>query len=237
MKQPHQYSPLNAPRRNKKRAKPSPLPVIVQPESVPRRSTRRNGRSHIAAAQAARSRREESDRKSPRKRNTRSHTTAAHLLGDKERIEETGDNNLQAIDQQESTLDDDDYDDQCGKHEKGTASSVATSKRSLKSFDERFEALTEFKDAFGHCDAPKTKSSEYYSLGYWYHNLRNSYMLIRKGETPHHKLNHIRGLEAAGFKWSLVASPRIFDVRLEELVKFKQKFGHCNAPQTKAGGY
>ena len=234
----------NAPRRNKKRGKRSPLPVIVQPASAPRRSVRRNVRSHIAAAQAASARREESDpvsitdrrvraplRKSPRKRNTGSHTTTAQLVGDKT------DDNLQAIDQHESTLDDD-YDDQCGEGEKGSTSSLAASKPSAKSFDERFEALMEFKDAFGHCNAPQTRSSEYCPLGCWCSKLRVSYKQIQKGETPHRKLtdDHIRRLEEAGFNWT-PGSQFIFDARLEELMKFKQKFGHCNAPQTKSGEY
>jgi len=216
------------------------LPVIVQPASAPRRSARRNARSHIAAALAASARREESDpvtitEKSPRTRNTRSRTTTAQLLGDKERTEEETDNILEAIDQQESTLDDD-HDDQCGEGEKGTTSSLAASTRSSKSFDKRFEALMEFKDAVGHCDAPATKSSQYYTLGCWCNNLRRSYKQIQKGETPRHKLtdDQIRRLEEVVFKWSL--GPQ-FDARFEELVKFKQKFGHCSAPQTKSSEY
>jgi len=232
--------PLNAPRRNKKRAKRSPLPMIVQPASAPRRSARRNGRSHIAAAQAASARREESDpvtitEKSPRTRNTRSRTTTAQLLGGKEITEEETDNNLQVIDQQESTLDVD-YDDQCGEGEKGTTSNLLASKRSYKTFDERFEALMSFKDAFGHCDAPETKSSQYYSLGHWCSNLRASYKQIQKGKTPRSTLtdDHIRRLDEAGFKWSQIKS---FDAHFEEMMKFKEKFGHCNAPQTKSSEY
>jgi len=176
------------------------------------------------------------NRRSTRKRNNISIPRERHG-GEKRREgeEETGDN-LQAIDEQESTLNDN---DQRGGGERVIAIPVAPKRRSaIKSFDERFEELMKFKDEFGHCNVPTRKSSEWhYSLARWCSNLRISYNQTQKGYTPRYKLAHedILRLEEADFKWSLEISPRrTFDERFEELLKFKDEFGHCNVPRTKS---
>jgi len=62
-------------------------------------------------------------------------------------------------------------------------------------------------------------------------------MKIRKRETPTLKLTeeHIRQLEDAGCKWSL-STCSTFDEWYAELMKFKEKFCHCN-PRSKSGEY
>ena len=244
----------NVQTRSKKRVKRSPLPIteppLAHPASVPRRSARRNGRSYIAVAQAASAprrsaRRENSDlastitaqlaRAPTRKINIGS---SREYLGEKGREgEEEMDDSLHAIDQQESTLDDDDL---RGGGEKILVASPAAQKRraATKSFDERFNELVKFKQKFGHCNVPCAKSSEYYSFGQWCGIWRTSYRIIQQGGTPRYKLleEHIRLLEQEGFKWTLNRSR--FDERFEELMKFKQKFGHCNvSTSAKSSGY
>jgi len=95
-----------------------------------------------------------------------------------------------------------------------------------------------YKEKFGHCNLTPKKSGEYKSLGNWCHTLRTTYKQIRKRETPHLKLTeeHIRQLEDAGFKWSL-STCSTFDERYTELMKFKEKFRHCNVPRSKSGEY
>jgi len=44
--------------------------------------------------------------------------------------------------------------------------------------------------------------------------------------------DRIRKLEDAGFKWILSAR-RTFDERFAELMKYKEKVGHCNVKQTR----
>jgi len=107
-----------------------------------------------------------------------------------------------------------------------------------KSFDEHFKDLMGFKEKFGHCNVPQTKSGKYKSLGGWRNNVRKSYKKIQKGETPCRKLTreNMQQLEDAGFKWSL-STCRTFVDRFAELMKFKEKFGHCNVPQSKPGEY
>jgi len=64
-------------------------------------------------------------------------------------------------------------------------------------------------------------------------------LIIRSKREAHlnQKLSdeHIRRLEETDFNWSLSQSR--FDERLQELMKFKEKLGHFNAPQTKSSGY
>ena len=223
----------NAPTRSKKRVKRSPLPVTVQvsqPAPAPTcRTSARNSddtsRSHstTGTAQLARA----------------SRSTRMRSVTEKERAEEEmGDDDLQAIYQQESTLNDDD-DEECGGGEKSVIASPAAPKRRAapKSFEERFKALMEFKDEFGHCDVPGTKTGEHYILGCWCSNTRRSYKKIQKGEKSDNTLtdDQYRRLEEAGFKWSLGRPPHVsFDEHFDELIKFKQTFGHCNAPGKKS---
>jgi len=145
---------------------------------------------------------------------------------------EEADDDLMPIHEEDgSPLDDgdDDHDDEDGKQ--GIAAKRDQQGRPAnKSFDERFKHLMGFKQKFGHCNVQQKKCIEYESLGRWCRDLRTSYKKIQKRETPHIKLteDRIRQLEDAGFKWSLST----FDERYAELMKFKEKFGHCNVPQT-----
>ena len=161
------------------------------------------------------------------------------IISIRERAEEEADDNIQAtqtLDPQKSTLDDN---DQSGGGQKGTAGSPAASKgRSAPiPFEVRFKALMAFKAEFGHCNVPTTKFGKFSSLGSWCSNVRGSYKHLQNGKIPHTKLpdEGIRRLEEAGFKWS--PSQSKFDERFQELMKFKEKFGHCNAPQTQSSGY
>jgi len=97
-------------------------------------------------------------------------------------------------------------------------------------YDERFAELMKFKEKIGHCNVPHTKSGEYQLLGNWCNHLRTSYKKIQKSETPNYKLTqeNIQQLEDAGFEWSLLIT---FDERYAELMKYKEKFHHCNVPQ------
>jgi hypothetical protein len=72
-----------------------------------------------------------------------------------------------------------------------------------KTFDERIKDLMAFKAEFGHCNVPKTRSSnnKHYSLGIWCSNMRESYKAIKDGRSPVRKLSKadIQRLENAGF--------------------------------------
>jgi hypothetical protein len=106
-----------------------------------------------------------------------------------------------------------------------------------KTFDERFKDHMAFKAEFGHCNVPKTNSSnnKYSSLGKWCSNVRTSYKSIKKGGTTtrNYKLSKadMKRLENAGFEWNL---NKTFDERFKDLKAFKAKFGHCNVPTTQS---
>jgi len=103
-------------------------------------------------------------------------------------------------------------------------------------FDQRFTDLMGFKQKFGHFDVTKKTTDEYQSLGQWCNNLRRLYKKIKNRETTGRKLTKemIQQLDDAGFKWSMSST---FDERFAELMKFKEKFGHCNAPRKKSSEY
>ena len=117
------------------------------------------------------------------------------------------------------------------------ATMVHKARKGNQTFDERFNDLMAFKAEYGHCNVPKTRSSnnKYLSLGKWCSDIRVSYKAIKEGRIPlSYKLSKadIQRLENAGFEWNL--SKRIpFDERLKDLIAFKAEYGHCNVPQTK----
>jgi len=113
---------------------------------------------------------------------------------------------------------------------------------SSSTFDEQFAELMKYKEKFGHCNVSRREPVEYQSLGFWCDHLRAAYKKIQNSETPKHKLSEeqIRQLEDAGFKWSLSTrrtTSSTFDGRFAELMKYKEKFGHCNVPQKRTGEY
>lgn len=103
-----------------------------------------------------------------------------------------------------------------------------------RNFDDHFNALLEFKSVHGHCNVPRTRSAHpqnpYHSLGIWVSNMRGSYWRMMRGEKPHIRItpSNIERLADIGFRWSLRVS---FDEHLNDLTKFKAKFGHCDVPR------
>ena len=103
-----------------------------------------------------------------------------------------------------------------------------------RNFDDHFNALVEFKSVHGHCNVPRTRSAHaqnpYHSLGIWVSNMRGSYWRMMRGEKPHIRItpSNIERLADIGFRWSLRVS---FDEHLNDLTKFKAKFGHCDVPR------
>jgi len=121
-----------------------------------------------------------------------------------------------------------------GNNEDAAATMVHTRGKVHKTFDERFKDLMAFKAKFGHCNVPKTNSSnnKYRSLGQWCSHVRQSYKSIKEGGTPrNYKLSNadLKRLENAGFEWNL---HKTFDEHFKDLMAFKAKFGHCNVPST-----
>jgi len=104
--------------------------------------------------------------------------------------------------------------------------------RSNERFNRNFKALLEYKHKFGHCNVTRRTHCEFNTLAIWVQNQRTAY----KNPSPHRNLTDekIRRMEEIGFKWSMRQS---LDERFEELMQFKQKYGHCEVPQRSCGDF
>lgn len=73
-----------------------------------------------------------------------------------------------------------------------------------KSFEVRFQELTDFKAKHGHCNVPTSRSSEYFSLGEWCRRLKQSHARMLDNRKPLSSSirltkERIQELEAIGF--------------------------------------
>jgi hypothetical protein len=98
-------------------------------------------------------------------------------------------------------------------------------------FNKRLNDLMAFKAKYGHCDVSYT--SENASLGRWCNELRRSYKKMQKNKKTKTKLSdeQIQRLNDAGFKWSPRKVGSAFNKRLNDLMAFKAKYGHCDVSQ------
>jgi len=108
---------------------------------------------------------------------------------------------------------------------------LSNKRRQNKSFEERFNELTSFKQVHGHCDVPRSHPA----LRMWCNHVRMRYKQgIRDDKnvqgssgsiilTP----DRIEMLENIGFEWY---KNKTFDERLEDLAQFKETEGHCEVP-------
>jgi len=212
-------------------------------ESSSRRSNKRvklpHSKVHATSEEAGTSSQTPVLRKSVRRATTKAHARTFEGTSTGIEEEEADDNCMPSREEDGSPLDDGDDDHHAEDREKGIVAKRAQQGRAAnKSFDQHFKDLMDFKDNFGHTNVPKSKPGKYQPLGDWCNNVRMSYKKIQARETPHFKLTeeHIRQLEDAGFKWSLSAYST-FDERYAELMRYKEKFRHCNVPRSKSGEY
>eukprot|EP00581_Thalassiosira_minuscula_P008441 CAMPEP_0183708502 /NCGR_PEP_ID=MMETSP0737-20130205/4808_1 /TAXON_ID=385413 /ORGANISM="Thalassiosira miniscula, Strain CCMP1093" /LENGTH=465 /DNA_ID=CAMNT_0025936395 /DNA_START=226 /DNA_END=1620 /DNA_ORIENTATION=- len=101
---------------------------------------------------------------------------------------------------------------------------------------EKMEALKIFKNENGHTNVPKTE--KYKQLGRFVNNQRQFYRKKLEGETNSLTDARVKALEEIGFVWSMkpISESRAkalqtqWENRIQDLVKFKEKHGHCNVP-------
>lgn len=107
--------------------------------------------------------------------------------------------------------------------------------RKIKTFQERFQDLLDYKAAHGHCNVSSGKSQniKVRSLGKWCDHIRQAYRALERGEKPLVRLtkDDIACLEEIGFEWK-PSKALSFDERFNDLVSFKSEYGHCNVPST-----
>ena len=85
-------------------------------------------------------------------------------------------------------------------------------------FNKRCLELIAFRDKFGHCNPQNYKANP--SFENWCNVIRRAYINIQKGITNH----CYRALFTSG------DYDMIFENRCQELIAFKNEFGHCNVP-------
>jgi len=106
-------------------------------------------------------------------------------------------------------------------------------------FEERLIELAVFKAKHGHCNVPKTPSSNHKALGKRCSSMRVSYKQIQEGKTPHRSISHdhIGRLEALGLEWVRNTNQLSFEESFIELAVYKANHGTCNASTTRASEY
>jgi len=117
-------------------------------------------------------------------------------------------------------------------HDSSSIANIPLPKR--KSFEERLVALAAYKAKHGDCNAPQTPSSEYYSLGAWCSEIRQSYKKIQQGKTSLRNplsQDQIGRLEALGFEWITSKVSITFDERFIALAAYKAKHGDFIVPK------
>lgn len=114
-----------------------------------------------------------------------------------------------------------------------TSNKKARKERSI-SFVGRLKELKGFKEKHGHCRVSRNDTN-YYSLGSWCHNIRGSYRATQKQDKTKTQIlssDKISALDSIGFNWTMKEPRQMksFDQRLQDLVVFKESFGHTRVP-------
>ena len=98
-----------------------------------------------------------------------------------------------------------------------------------------YDKLLEFHKRHGHCNVP-SKYEEDKKLGRWVQTQRYKYKDMDRWKAAHLTDKHIELLEEIGFQWEFVRlssslTRKTWDDCFNDLVEFKQQFGHCKVPR------
>ena len=99
-------------------------------------------------------------------------------------------------------------------------------------FERRCRQLLAFRDEFGHCNVPQKYKGDP-SLGIWCKVMRTTHGKIQKGLMNLSRVlsqDRIVRLEEIGFQWEVCDYDAAFESRCDQLVAFKEEFGHCHVP-------
>jgi hypothetical protein len=121
------------------------------------------------------------------------------------------------------------------KHKAGPTQEQALTKRQIQ-WNKRFAELVAFKEVHGHCSV-SNGSGPYHALGLWVYSQRlKQKQLMDDGKECGLGLEQIRRLRSIGFIFQAPPTGQLpFDQRLQQLMEFKAKEGHCNVPQNCSG--
>ncbi|CAB9508973.1 helicase [Seminavis robusta] len=108
-----------------------------------------------------------------------------------------------------------------GDAKKPAAQSKEAAKRRVRSFDENFNALLEYKNIHGNVDVPQ-KYDKDRKLGIWVKN-------VRQHPNRHSEEQRAR-LDAIGFKWRKLQLDDQWTEAFKQLLEYRDKYGDCNVP-------
>jgi hypothetical protein len=106
--------------------------------------------------------------------------------------------------------------------------SVISAEERKKIWDRRLQELKDYKRVYGHCDVPQV----YPGLGKWVAKIRLKYRQKNKGKTTNLTQMHIDKLLALGFRFVVGKgrTPRNWDSYFNDMLAFKEKYGHTHIP-------
>jgi viroplasmin and RNaseH domain-containing protein len=96
------------------------------------------------------------------------------------------------------------------------------------SWDNFFEDLKQFKAKNGHCIPPVQPATK---LRQWVDKVRLEYKKLRAGNNSLLTAQRIQNLNDIGFQFERKVKPRTWEQRFQELISFKENFGHCKVPR------
>lgn len=96
-----------------------------------------------------------------------------------------------------------------------------------KEWSERYDQLVAYKVKYGNCDVPQNFVDNP-SLGTWVHKQRRDYNAFRNGRKNSMTKERVDALETIGICWS--PKETLWQQRLDELVRYRAQYGHCNVP-------
>jgi len=139
------------------------------------------------------------------------------------------DQNLQDLPHQDPDQDHDLYDEDSFQ---GDSSQLLPRLKPMRKNDtvrwvKQYLQLQKFRAEKGHCLVP-TKSHDYPQLGPWVSSQRYQYKKRQRGELSSMTDGRLKALDDLEFVWSIDVP---WEERFEELVSFKNKYGHCKVPR------
>ena len=115
-----------------------------------------------------------------------------------------------------------------GSGSSGSASaSVKIRAHQSTQWNERYEELIRYKKEFGHCVVPYHYKQNA-KLALWVKRQRHQYKLKYEGQHSTMSDEREAALEQLGFVWD--SHKAVWQERINELVEYRKKHGHCNVP-------
>lgn len=108
---------------------------------------------------------------------------------------------------------------------------LANKDKFLIGWSQKYNELVMFVSEHGHCNVPKIYPPNQ-ALVKWINDQRTQFKRHKAGKRSYINKKHIILLNNIGFLWtSQHIKDALWQQRFEELVKFKEKYGHCDVPK------